>query len=89
MRNKWAMITQAIGYIAGTLTTLSFLPQVLKAWKTRSTKDISLSMFIMFTLGVALWLVYGVMINEMPIIIANLVTIVLAASVLAAKLRYG
>ena len=83
------MLEEILGYTAGTLTTIAFLPQVLKAWKTRSTKDISLGMFLLFSVGVALWLVYGIMISSAPIIAANLVTLVLASSVLIAKLRFG
>ncbi len=83
------MLEEILGYTAGTLTTIAFLPQVLKAWRTRSTKDISLGMFLLFSLGVALWLVYGIMISSAPIIAANLVTLVLASSVLIAKLRFG
>ncbi len=83
------MIEQMVGYVAGFLTTVSFLPQVIKVWKSRSAKDISLGMFVLFTLGVSLWLVYGVMLGGAPIIVANAVTLVLASLVLVAKLRFG
>ncbi len=83
------MLVDIIGYCAGTLTTLSFLPQVLKAWRTHSTKDISLGMFLMFTIGVSLWLVYGIMIYDIPIIVANTVTVILAAAILAMKFKFG
>ncbi len=83
------MVLEIMGYVAGALTTVSFLPQVLKAWKSKSTKDVSLSMFVLFTLGVFLWLVYGISLGDMPIIIANLITLVLALSILVMKLKYG
>jgi len=83
------MLVELVGYCAGTLTTISFLPQVIKAWKSRSTKDISLSMFLMFTTGVSLWLVYGIMIYDIPIIVANTVTVILAAAILAMKVKFG
>jgi len=78
-----------LGYIAGTLTTVSFIPQVIKAWKTKSTRDISLEMFLIFTLGVLLWIIYGILRCDPPIIAANLVTLTLASVILAMKLRFG
>ncbi len=77
-----------LGYFAGTLTTLAFLPQLLKVIKTRSTKDISLLMFIVFTIGIFLWLIYGLLIASPPIIIANLVTLAIASMILFFKLKY-
>ena len=82
-------MSDLFGIIAGTLTTIAFVPQVWRAWKTRSTSDISLGMYAVFTTGVAFWLAYGLMLEAWPIIIANLVTLVLAATVLALKLRHG
>jgi len=82
------MIAESIGYAAAFLTTVSFLPQVIKVWTTRSTRDISLAAYCMFTLGVALWLAYGVAIHSTPVILANAVTVVLAAGVLVAKIRF-
>ena len=79
---------QTLGYVAGTLTTLAFVPQVLHVYRTRSTKDVSQGMFLMFTTGVALWLGYGVWIESTPVIWTNAVTLVLAGSVLFAKLRW-
>ena len=79
----------AIGFFAAILTTISFLPQVFKVWQTRSAKDVSLGMYMLFTLGVALWLIYGVLLNSWPIIASNLVTLLLAGVVLAMKLRFG
>ncbi len=81
--------TELFGYLAATLTTVSFIPQVLQVWRTKHTKDISLGMYSIFTVGIAVWLVYGILLGSMPIIIANSITIVLAGSVLAMKLKYG
>ncbi len=78
-----------IGVLAGTLTTASFVPQVVKAWRTRSLADFSLSMLLTVALGVALWVVYGVMIGGAPIVIFNAVTLALALALLAMKLRFG
>lgn len=84
------MITNdLIGSVAGTLTTLSFLPQVLKTYRSRSAKDISLVMFLLFSLGVFLWLLYGLSIQSMPIIISNFITLVLSLSILAMKFWFG
>lgn len=82
-------ITSTIGFIAAILTTVSFVPQVLKVWRTRSAKDISLGMYSLFTLGIAAWLVYGVLIDSWPVILANLVTLILAGSVLVMKLKFA
>jgi MtN3 and saliva related transmembrane protein len=78
-----------LGFVAGVLTTAAFIPQVLKIWKTRSARDISLGMYTVFTSGVVLWLAYGVALESMPIILANVFTLVLALAVLVMKLRYG
>ena len=80
---------ELIGAIAATLTTCSFLPQVWRVWQTRHTKDISLLMYTLFTLGVALWLAYGILLDAWPIIIANSITLLLAGTVLVMKLRFG
>ena len=78
-----------IGMSAGTLTTLAFLPQVLRAWRTRSTADVSLLMFLAMCLGIVLWLIYGLLAGDMPLIIANSITLVLAGAILVAKFRFG
>jgi MtN3 and saliva related transmembrane protein len=78
-------INELIGMAAGTLTTVSFVPQVLKTWKSRSAKDISLGMFLLFSLGVALWLIYGFGIASMPVIVANAITLVLALGIILMK----
>jgi MtN3 and saliva related transmembrane protein len=77
-----------IGAIAGTLTTLAFIPQVIKTWRSGSAEDISLVMFLLFTTGVVLWLIYGIALNALPIIIANSITLLLALTILILKIRY-
>jgi MtN3 and saliva related transmembrane protein len=67
-------IQDLIGALAGTLTTASFVPQVLKTWRSRSARDISFGMFLLFSLGVTLWLIYGVAIHSTPIILSNVIT---------------
>jgi len=79
----------ALGFAAAFCTTSAFLPQVVKAVKTKSTTDISLVMYVVFTAGLFFWLVYGALIDSPPIIAANLVTLALSFSVILAKLRYG
>ncbi len=78
-----------IGFLAATLTTSAFLPQVLKIWRSRSTKDLSLPMLVTFILGVSLWLIYGLLVNANPIIIANIITLFLNLMILGFKLKYG
>ena len=78
----------ALGFLAGALTTASFLPQVLKSWSTRDLSGISLRMYGLFTAGVALWLVYGLLVSNRPIVLWNAVTLLLAGTVLALKLRH-
>lgn len=82
-------LIDAIGSIAATLTTVSFVPQVWQVWRSKHTQDISLGMYGFFTLGVALWLVYGILLMSWPIIIANSITVLLAGSVLLMKLKFG
>jgi len=82
------MNVEIIGLIAALLTTSSFLPQVIRVWKTKSTKDISLTMYINMFIGVGLWLVYGIAIDSLSVILANSVTIVLVLSILYFKLKY-
>jgi MtN3 and saliva related transmembrane protein len=79
---------QLLGLLAGSCTTAAFIPQVVKTWKSRSAKDLSLGMFSIFCAGVVLWLVYGLLIMDIPVIIANLVTLVLASFLLFLKLRW-
>jgi MtN3 and saliva related transmembrane protein len=81
-------VQDLIGYSAATLTTVSFVPQALKTFRTRDVSGISLVMYSLFATGVALWLVYGVMLGEAPIYVANAITLALALAVLVMKLRY-
>jgi MtN3 and saliva related transmembrane protein len=83
------LITTLIGLLAATCTTGSFLPQVIRAWRTRSTRDVSALMFVLLVTGNALWLLYGVLIGDLPLVVANLITITLVTIILALKLRYG
>ena len=77
-----------VGYAAATLTTLAFIPQTLHSWRSRDLSGVSLSMYSLFTLGVALWLLYGVILESWPIIIANTITLALAGTVLFLKLQH-
>lgn len=78
-----------IGLAAAFCTTIAFLPQVIQTWRTRSTRDISLSMFLVFTTGIFLWLVYGLIVGDVPLIVANGTTLVLSGTILYFKLRFG
>jgi MtN3 and saliva related transmembrane protein len=78
-----------LGLIAATLTTVSFLPQVIQTWKTKRTKDISFPMYLTITIGVFLWLIYGLFINSTPVIAANAVTLILASCILFLKIKHG
>jgi len=78
----------AIGLIAAALTVIAFFPQLLKVWKTRSTRDISLGMFSIFSTAVFLWSIYGVLINDPPIIIANTLVFIQAFIILMFKMKY-
>lgn len=82
-------MSTAVGLVAGFLTTIAFVPQAWKIWKTKSAKDVSLPTFVAFTLGVALWLTYGILNGELPIIVWNAATLVIAAVILAMKIRFG
>lgn len=79
---------QLLGLLAGSLTTAAFLPQVVKTWKSRSAKDLSLGMFSIFCLGVTMWLVYGFAVNDIPVIAANMLTLLLASTLLFFKLKF-
>ncbi len=83
------LIVTLIGLGAAICTTSSFLPQVIKAWRTRSTHDISVGMFILQTTGNSMWLLYGALIGDLPLMVANLITLGLVATMLGLKLRYG
>ncbi len=83
MNNEW------MGYLAAILTTGSFVPQAVMTIRTRNTSGVSLAMYVIFTIGVAAWLAYGIAIASWPMILANSVTLALAATILALKIRYG
>lgn len=78
-----------IGYLAASLTTLSFVPQAWHTFRTRDVRGISLGMYSVFTLGVALWLVYGLRVDAWPVVVANAITLLLATAILVMKLRFG
>lgn len=82
-------LTSLIGLVAGICTTGAMLPQVYKALKTRNTRDISLLMYILLSMGIFLWFVYGLLLKEVPILLANGISFVLAVMVLMLKLRHG
>jgi MtN3 and saliva related transmembrane protein len=82
-------MTDAIGFLAGVLTTIAFVPQALKMYASKSGKDVSARMLLIFSAGVILWLIYGIMIGSLPVILANLVTLILSATIIALKIRYG
>lgn len=82
-------IADCIGGAAATLTATAFIPQVWKIWRIKHTADISLGMYILFTVGVALWLAYGIMIGSWPIVAANSFTLILAGAVLVMKIKFG
>jgi MtN3 and saliva related transmembrane protein len=82
-------LATVLGTVAGVLTTAAFVPQVVKTWRTRSARDISGVMFVAFSVGVALWIVYGVLVRAAPVVVANGVTLVLALAILVMKIRFG
>ena len=81
-------LTSLLGFLAGSLTTVSFVPQVIKAWRTRRCHDLSWGMLITFSAGVILWLAYGVRLWAMPIIAANAVTLALLITIGVLKVRF-
>ena len=76
---------EILGFIAAALGSVSFLPQVIKIWRLRSVKDISMSMYILYTISVVLWLIYGIIIKSSPLIIAEMVTLILVSTILVMK----
>jgi MtN3 and saliva related transmembrane protein len=84
LHNSWF---EAVGLIAAMLTTSAFLPQAWRIWRTRSARDISLIMYLMLTTGTALWLTYGALIGSFSLVIANLTSLIMVASVLALKIQ--
>ena len=83
------MISTWVGYTAGTLTTLAFLPQVLHVWRTKRADDLHMGTLVSFTAGITLWLLYGIVRGEWPIIAANAVSLALQIAILVLKLRYA
>ena len=81
-------ILKYIGFLAAFCTTFAFFPQAVKVWKSKSTRDISLYMFIIFTIGVLSWLIYGITISDLPLILANAVTLALSLFILIYKIKY-
>lgn len=77
-----------LGLVAGTLTTIAFLPQLVKIWRSKSAKDISLNTLIIFNLGVFLWLIYGIYLQAVPIILANGLTLVFNSIIVWLKIKY-
>ena len=80
--------TTTIGLAAAAMTTAAFLPQAIKIWRTRQTRDISLATFTVLCLGIVLWLVYGFLKQDLPLLIGNGITLILAGTILVMKLRY-
>lgn len=78
-----------LGYLAGILLTISLIPQVLQSWRTKSTKDISLWRYVIYTTGIALLVVYAILIDAIPVAVTNIVALPLALSVIYLKLKYG
>ena len=76
------------GYVAAVMTTLAFVPQAWKTIRSKDTRSISLGMYVVFTIGIGFWLAYGIVLGSMPMILSNIVTFVLSATILAMKLKY-
>ena len=81
-------LIKIIGFAAGVITTASFLPQIIKTWKSKSAKDLSLGMFLIYFTGIALWLAYGIILNDLPLIVANACTLVLSSILLVFKIQF-
>jgi MtN3 and saliva related transmembrane protein len=81
-------MVQILGLVAGTCTSLAAAPQLIKAWKTKEVKDISLKMFLLYVIGVGLWLFYGVLKSDTPIVITNSISLAFNAAMLFLKLKY-
>ena len=82
------IIIEILGYISATLTTIAFLPQIIKTIQTKSAKDVSMGMFVLFTIGVFLWIIYGVLTRTYPVLIANAVIFCLAFAQIILKIKY-
>lgn len=77
-----------LGLVGGALTTSSFLPQVIKSWKTKSTGDVSMWMFLLLTVGILIWMVYGFMIGSLPVVVANAGSLILSVTMIIFKIIY-
>ena len=82
---EWTML---LGFTAASLTTCAFLPQAVKIWKSRSTRDVSLGMFVMSCLGIFLWTIYGILRSDLPMIVSSGTSLVIALFILGMKLKY-
>ena len=82
------IMTDILGYISATLTTIAFLPQIIKTVQTKSAKDVSMGMFVLFTIGVFLWIIYGILTKTYPVLIANAVIFCLALAQIILKIKY-
>lgn len=82
-------LNNIIGIIAGAITTSALIPQALKIYKTKSARDVSLMMFIFLAVGIALWFIYGILIKEIPVILANFISLILIFTIIFMKIRYG
>jgi MtN3 and saliva related transmembrane protein len=80
--------TTTLGLVAGVLTTIAYVPQLIKTWQSKSAHDLSWSMLIILCTGIILWLVYGTSVHDVPIIAANVVTLLLASVILVLKIKY-
>lgn len=83
------MSMEWIGYVAATLTTVAFVPQAIKTIRSRDTSGISLGMYVVFTLGIACWFGYGIVLQSWPMIVSNIITFALSMTILVMKLRHG
>ncbi|NJL36692.1 MAG: SemiSWEET transporter [Leptolyngbyaceae cyanobacterium RM2_2_4] len=81
--------TTVLGLVAGALTTIAYLPQLIKTWKSKSAEDLSWSMLITLCIGIVLWLIYGTYVHDLPVILANVVTLILSSIILVLKLHYS
>ena len=86
MESPWISV---VGSVAGMSTTAAFLPQVVRTWRTRSTHDISLGMFLLTVFGLVLWLIYGLVRQDWPLIATDVASLILSATILGLKIRYG
>ena len=83
------MTLEWLGYVAATLTTVAFVPQALKTIRSKDTRGISLGMYAVFTLGIAFWFGYGIVLGSWPMIVSNVITFALSATILVLKLKHG